>query len=725
MRRPLVLLCLPLISLTMTACTSHSAQSADLAAALTPTAYAYPATSRGDVSETLFGVAVADPYRWLEDDVRVNPQVADWVAAQNAVTDSYLAALPGREALKARMTQLYNYERFGLPQKAGSHYFYSRNDGLQPQSVLYVREGLTGEGRVLIDPNLWAKDGATALAEWVPSEDGKFLLYAIQDGGSDWRTVKVMDVATGKDVSDEIKWVKFSALSWAKDGSGFYYSRFPEPKAEGAFQDLNRDQAVYFHKLGTAQSADVLVHATPEDPELNNTAHVTDDGQWLIAYASKGTDARYNIWAYPITAGGMGKPILLFGDFAHSWGYIANEGNRFIFQTNKDAPRERLVSIDITNPSAITEIVPEKPATLAGASRVGDRLILSYMQDAKSVIEMVDMGGKPVGEVDLPAIGSAAGFGGRPSDSESFYAFYSFARPSTIYRFDSNTGKSEIFIAPKLAFNPDDYQVEQRFFASKDGTKVPMFVVMKKGLERQGGSPTLMYGYGGFAVPLTPMFSPTWLSWMEQGGVLAMINLRGGGEYGKAWHDAGRLLNKQNVFDDFIGAGEYLIAEGITRKGGLAIEGGSNGGLLVGAVTNQRPDLFAAALPAVGVMDMIRFPKFTAGRYWVDDYGNPEKEADFRNLLAYSPYHNVKAGAQYPAILVTTADTDDRVVPGHSFKYIAALQAAEIGDQPHLIRIETRAGHGSGKPVDKIIAEASDKYSFAAYFTGLEIQPKD
>jgi prolyl oligopeptidase len=469
----------------------------------------------------------------------------------------------------------------------------------------------------------------------------------------------------------------------------------------------------------------VLVHATPEDPELNNTAHVTDDGKWLLAYASKGTDARYNVWAYPITPSGVGKPTLLFGDFAHSWAYVANDGNRFIFQTNKDAPRERLVSIDITNPAAITEIVAEKPATLAGASRVGDRIILSYMQDAKSVIEMVDMGGKPVGQVDLPAIGSAAGFGGRTSDSESFYAFYSFARPSTIYRFDSETGKSEIFIAPKLAFNPDDYQVEQRFFASKDGTKVPMFVVMKKGVDRQGGSPTLMYGYGGFAVPLTPMFSPTWLSWMEQGGVLAMVNLRGGGEYGKAWHDAGRLLNKQNVFDDFIGAGEYLIAEGITRKGGLAIEGGSNGGLLVGAVTNQRPDLFAAALPAVGVMDMIRFPKFTAGRYWVDDYGNPEKEADFRNLLAYSPYHNVKAGEAYPAVLVTTADTDDRVVPGHSFKYVAALQAADIGDQPHLIRIETRAGHGSGKPVDKIIAEASDKYSFAAYFTGLVIQPKD
>jgi prolyl oligopeptidase len=725
MRRYLVLSALPLIALTMTACSSVSAASADLSAKAAAPAPAYPATARQDVVDAQFGVDVADPYRWLEDDVRVNPKVAEWAAAQNAVTNDVLAKLPGRDVLKERMTQLYDYERFGLPQKAGARYFYSRNDGLQPQSVLYVRDGLQGEGRVLIDPNPWAKDGATALAEWAPSEDGKYLLYAVQDGGSDWRTVKVKDVASGKDLADEIKWVKFSALSWAKDGSGFYYSRFPEPDAKGAFQDLNRDQAVYFHRLGTDQSADILVHSTPEDPELNNTAHVTDDGKYLLAYASKGTDARYSVWAYPITAQGVGKAIPLFTDFAHSWGYIANEGTRFIFQTNKDAPRERLVSFDISKPYALTEIVPQRDATLAGASRVGDKLILSYMQDAKSKVEMVTLDGKPAGEVQLSGIGSAAGFGGSPEDSESFYAFYSFARPATIYRFDSKTGASEIFVEPKLAFNPDDYSVEQRFFASKDGTKVPMFVVMKKGVDRAKGSPTLMYGYGGFSVPLTPSFSPTWLSWMEQGGVLAMVNLRGGGEYGKEWHDAGRLLNKQNVFDDFIGAGEALIASGTTGKGQLAIEGGSNGGLLVAAVTNQRPDLFAAALPAVGVMDMLRFHKFTAGRYWIDDYGNPAQEADFRNLLAYSPYHNVRSGVNYPAVLVTTADTDDRVVPGHSFKYIAAMQAAEIGDKPHLIRIETRAGHGSGKPVDKIIAEASDKYAFAAYFTGLTLTAKE
>lgn len=725
MRRYLVLSALPLIALTMTACSSVSAGSADLSAKAAAPAPTYPATARQDVVDAQFGVDVADPYRWLEDDVRVNPKVAEWVAAQNAVTNDVLAKLPGRDVLKERMTQLYDYERYGLPQKAGERYFYSRNDGLQPQSVLYVRDGLKGEGRVLIDPNPWAKDGATALAEWAPSEDGKYLLYAVQDGGSDWRTVKVKDVATGQDLPDSIQWVKFSALSWAKDGSGFYYSRFPEPDAKGAFQDLNRDQAVYFHRLGTDQSADVLVHATPDDPELNNTAHVTDDGKYLLAYASKGTDARYSVWAYPITAVGVGKAIPLFTDFAHSWGYIANEGTRFIFQTNKDAPRERLVSFDMSKPNALAEIVPQRDATLAGASRVGDKLILSYMQDAKSKVEMVTLDGKPAGEVQLSGIGSAAGFGGSPKDSESFYAFYSFARPATIYRFDSKTGASEIFVEPKLAFDPEDYSVEQRFFASKDGTQVPMFVVMKKGVDRAKGSPTLMYGYGGFSVPLTPSFSPTWLSWMEQGGVLAMVNLRGGGEYGKEWHDAGRLLNKQNVFDDFIGAGEALIASGTTGKGQLAIEGGSNGGLLVAAVTNQRPDLFAAALPAVGVMDMLRFHKFTAGRYWIDDYGNPAVEADFRNLLAYSPYHNVRSGVDYPAVLVTTADTDDRVVPGHSFKYVAALQQADIGNQPHLIRIETRAGHGSGKPVDKIIAEAADKYAFAARFTGLALSAKE
>ena len=706
------------LALLMTApATAHAAEAA---APLVP-ALAYPDTARGDTVDPQFGVDVADPYRWLEDDVRVNPKVADWVAAQNEVTDAYLDTLPGRDAFKARMTELYNYERFGLPTKAGARYFYSRNDGLQPQSVLYVREGLKGEGRVLIDPNIWAKDGATALAEWNPSEDGKHLLYSVQDGGTDWRIVRVKDVATGEDLSDEVRWVKFSALDWAKDGSGFYYSRFPEPEQGEAFQSLNENHSVYFHKLGTPQSEDVLIHATPDRPKLNNSAVVTDDGKYLLVVASEGTDERYGLTLHPLGKSGA-KPIVLVDDYANNWEYVTNAGTRFIFLTNKDSPRGRIVSLDIRKPGVLTELVGEDAATLVGASRVGDRIILSYLGDAKSEARMVALDGKPVADIQLADIGAASGFGGKSNDPETFYAFSSYARPTTIYRFDAHSGKSEIFAEPKLTFKPADFSVEQRFYTSKDGTEVPMFLVMKKGLDRAGGSPTLLYGYGGFNVSMTPAFSPTRLAWVDKGGVLAIANLRGGGEYGKAWHDAGRLDKKQNVFDDFIAAGEYLIAEGIAGKGQVAIEGGSNGGLLVGAVTNQRPDLFAAALPAVGVMDMLRFDRFTAGRYWVDDYGYPSKEDDFKNLLGYSPYHNIRNGVSYPAVLVTTADTDDRVVPGHSFKYTAALQHAKAGDRPHLIRVETRAGHGSGKPTDKIIAEAADKYAFAAKWTGLDVE---
>ncbi|MGQ3101545.1 MAG: prolyl oligopeptidase family serine peptidase [Sphingopyxis solisilvae] len=710
------------LALVALAMTPVAAQATGTATAAPAPMLAYPDTLRGDTVDPQFGVDVADPYRWLEDDVRVNPKVAEWVAAQNKVTDAYLATLPGREMFKQRMTELYNYERFGLPRKAGANYFYTRNDGLQPQSVLYVREGLHGEGRVLIDPNLWAQDGATALAEWRPSEDGKYLLYSVQDGGTDWRIVRVKDVATGQDLADEVRWVKFSALDWAKDGSGFYYSRFPEPKEGEAFQSLNENHAVYFHKLGTPQSADVLVHATPDRPKLNNSAVVSDDGKYLLVFGSEGTDARLGVTLYPIGSNGMGKPVTLVGDFANNWEYVTNQGPLFTFVTNKDAPRERLVRMDIRRPGKLTELVAESEDTLVGASRVGDRIILSYLGDAKSEAQMITLDGKKVADINLADIGSASGFGGKSTDPETFYAFSSFARPTTIYRLDTATGKSEIFAEPKLTFQPNDFTVEQRFYKSKDGTEIPMFVVMKKGIDRSKGSPTLLYGYGGFNVSMTPGFSPTRLAWVDKGGVLAIANLRGGGEYGKAWHDAGRLDKKQNVFDDFIAAAEYLIAEGVAGKGQVAVEGGSNGGLLVGAVVNQRPDLFAAGLPAVGVMDMLRFDRFTAGRYWVDDYGYPSKEADFKNLLSYSPYHNIRSGVSYPAVLVTTADTDDRVVPGHSFKYTAALQHAKAGDKPHLIRVETRAGHGSGKPTDKIIAEAADKYAFAAKWTGLTVE---
>ena len=679
----------------------------------------YPQTRRVDLVEPQFGVQVADPYRWLENDVRNDTEVRAWVTAQNQVTNGVLATLPGREALEKRMTELYDYERFSTPAKEGGRYFYTRNDGLQNQSPLYVRESLTGEARLLIDPNTWSADGATALAGWVASEDGKRIAYQVQEGGTDWRVVKVLDVATGQPLADEINWVKFSGLSWAKDGSGFYYSRFPEPAKGGTFQALNQDHQVYFHKIGTAQSADKLVFATPKKPELNHFAEVSDDGRWLIVTSSSGTDDRYEV-ALIDRRRPAAKPRVLIPGFEHNYSYIGNRGSTFYFVSNEGAPKLKVVSLDISvaKPTART-VINEQEATLAGASIVGGKLIASYFADAKSEVRVHALDGALQRKIDLPGIGTAGGFSGEFDDPETFFSFSSFNRPTTIYRYDAATGAVSEWAAPKVAFNPEDYSVEQRFYASKDGTRVPMFIVRKKGVT--GPSPTVLYGYGGFNSPVLPGFSPTRLAWLEAGGTYVVANIRGGGEYGKAWHDAGRLKNKQNVFDDFIAAGEYLIANGITGRNQLAIAGGSNGGLLVGAVVNQRPDLFAAAAPAVGVMDMLRFDKFTAGRYWVDDYGYPNKEEDFRILHAYSPYHNIKSGVSYPAVLVTTADTDDRVVPGHSFKYVSALQAANPAGKPHLIRIETRAGHGAGKPTSKIIEEAADVYAFLAHYTGLKL----
>lgn len=680
---------------------------------------AYPPVTKGTVVDQQFGVGVADPYRWLENDVREDEQVARWVAEQNRVTDAFLDTLPARAALKARMTELYDYERFGTPLKKGRRYFYQKNGGLQNQSPLYVRDSLDAPARLLLDPNAWSQDGATALAEWVPSEDGSKLVYAVQDGGTDWRTVRVLDTETGRPLEDEVKWVKFSALSWAKDGSGFFYSRFPEPQAGGTFRSLNRDQAVYFHRLGTAQSADRLVFSTPAKPELNHVAEVSDDGSKLVVTSSSGTDDRYEItlvdWKKKVPV----RRVLIPG-FVNNYSFIGNRGSTYFFLTNEGAPRLKVVALDTggAKPQAST-VIAEDEATLDSAELIGGKLITSYLVDAKTDVRVHSLTGELERRIDLPGIGTATGFSGDFDDPETFFAFASFNRPTTIYRYDARTGNATVWAAPKVAFNPEDFRVEQRFYNSKDGTRVPMFIVRKA--TTKGPAPTLLYGYGGFNISLTPSFSPTRLAWLDAGGVLAVANLRGGGEYGKAWHDAGRLANKQNVFDDFIAAGEYLIAEGITGKDQLAIQGGSNGGLLVGAVINQRPDLFAAAAPSVGVMDMLRFDRFTAGRYWVDDYGYPNKEADFRQLLAYSPYHNIKGGRDYPAVLVTTADTDDRVVPGHSFKYISALQAAEgVGQKPHLIRVETRAGHGAGKPTDKIIEEAADVFAFLGHFTGLQ-----
>jgi len=687
-------------------------------------ALTYPATRVLPLVEEKFGQKVADPYRWLENDVRTDREVEDWVAAENRATDSYLATLPGRQILKDRMKALFNYERYSVPRKASSLYFYARNSGLQNQSPLYVREGLGGKARLLIDPNSWAKDGTTALAEWEPSPDGRKLVYAVQDGGSDWRTLHVIDVATGSVLPDRIEWVKFSRLEWDRAGEGFFYSRFPAPEQGREYLNADLNNTVYYHRLGTDQSADRLVYRTPAHPKWNHAAQVSDDGQWLVITTSEGTDPRYEIVAINL-ADPKWKPRTIVSGMKNEWKFVGSVASRVFFVTDLGAPRSRLVTLDAARRGrAPQEIVPQRADTLAGASLVGRRIILAYMSNAQSVAEMVELDGKLVGPIPLPGIGTAAGFGGKAGDPETFFSFSGFTTPGTIYRFNTDNQAVEEFARPRLAFNPDDYEEEQLFYASKDGTKVPMFIVRKKSLARAlTPAPTLLYGYGGFNISILPGYSAMRMAWLEQGGVIAVANLRGGGEYGREWHEAGRLANKQNVFDDFIAAGEYLIDNHYTGKDQLAIEGRSNGGLLVGAVVNQRPDLFAAALPAVGVMDMLRFDQFTAGRYWVDDYGYPDREADFNILRGYSPYHNIRSGVDYPAILVTTADTDDRVVPGHSFKYAAALQAARIGPKPHLIRIETRAGHGSGKPTDKLIDEYADSYAFLARWTGLEVAP--
>ncbi|MEW4468058.1 prolyl oligopeptidase family serine peptidase [Parasphingorhabdus sp. JC815] len=683
-------------------------------------ALAYPETKIVDVVENQFGEKIADPYRWLENDVREDQDVAAWVRDQNAVTDAYLEKLDGRGALAASMTNLFDYDALGVPVEAGGSYFYERKSGGQNQAILYVRDGNEGEERILIDPSKWSEDGATALAEWKPSEDGSLLVYAIQDGGSDWRTVKVIDVATGKILEDTVEWVKFSNLAWMPDNTGFLYSRFPKPEEGEAFQSLNKNQTIYLHIIGHKQDQDIKVYATPDRPDLNHMAEVTSDKEWVVITSSSGTDDRYEITLIKVDAPKLETRKLIEG-LENNWTLVDGVGDTLYFATNKDAPRLRIMKTDVSAETPEwTEIVPEHLATIDHAILVGETLAVDYIDDAKSRLELFTLDGSPKGVVDLPGLGQVGGLNGSAKDSEAFFAFTSFNRPSTIYRFD-DVGAPKVWAQPDIPFDPDNIMVSQHFYKSKDGTKIPMFVVHRKDIDLSEGAPTLLYGYGGFNISLLPEYSAPKMAWIEAGGVYASANLRGGGEYGKDWHDAGRLQNKQNVFDDFIAAGEYLIGEGITPKDGLAIEGRSNGGLLVGAVMNQRPDLFSAGHAAVGVMDMLRFDRFTAGRYWVDDYGYPDKEADFRNLLSYSPYHNIKDGTDYPAIIVSTADTDDRVVPGHSFKYTARLQALDTGDKPHLIRIETRAGHGSGKPTDKLIEEYSDIYGFMADAVDLKI----
>jgi prolyl oligopeptidase len=671
----------------------------------------YPSTKKVDQQDNYHGTMVADPYRWLED--ANSGETKSWVDEQNKLTYGYLNQIPARAAIKERLTKLWNFERYSVPFKEGGRYFYSRNDGLQNQSVLYTMKTLNDTPRMLLDPNTLAADGTVALAGAAVSPNGKYLAYSTAASGSDWNEIKVRDIDSGKDVADHIKWVKFSNTAWAHDGSGFYYSRYDEPSEAQRLSGINYFQKIYFHKLGTGQSKDVLVYDRPDQKEWGFSAKVTDDGRYLVINSSQGTETRNRVFYKDLTKKDSKVTGLLEG-FDASYEFIDNDGAVFYFVTDKNAPKSRIIAIDTRKPAPNQwkEIVPETAQTLTGANILNNQLVVNYLKDAHSAVKVFDLKGKEVRDLALPGLGSTAGFNGKRSDGETFYSYTSFTTPATIYRYDMKSGQSSIYRQPKVDFDPNAYETRQEFFTSKDGTKVPMFIVSKKGLKLDGSNPTYLYGYGGFNISLTPAFSVANLAWVEMGGVYVMANLRGGGEYGEAWHKAGTKLQKQNVFDDFIGAAEWLIANKVTSPAKLSIGGGSNGGLLVGAAMTQRPELFGAALPAVGVMDMLRFHKFTIGWAWTSDYGSSDNADEFGALVKYSPLHNIKAGGCYPATMITTADHDDRVVPAHSFKFAAAAQAGQGGAAPILIRIETKAGHGAGKPTSKQIEEVADRWGF-------------
>lgn len=671
----------------------------------------YPVSLRVDQVDRYHGVEVADPYRWLEDPNSEETQA--WIEAQNQVTFDYLQQIPIRQKLKQRLTQLWDYEKYGVPFKEGDRYFYFKNDGLQNQSVLYVLDSLEGEPRVLLDPNQLSDDGTVALSGIAISEDGQLMAYGLSASGSDWQEWKVRNVETAEDLSDQLKWIKFSGASWTKDGKGFFYSRYDEPQESTQFNDINYYQKLYYHRLGTSQNEDILIYDRPDEKEWGFSGEVSEDGRYLIISVWMGTDSK-NLLFYQDLSVPESPVVELINQFEASYSFIDNEGSCFWLRTDLDAPRGRLIAIDTEKSQRENwqEIIPETEQVLESIGLLNQSFVALYLQDAHTLVKVFDLDGSLIREIDLPGIGSAGGFSGKRCDRETFFSFTSFTTPPTIYRYDMVTGESTIFRQPQVDFNPDDYETQQVFYLSKDKTQIPMFITYKKGLKRTGDNPTYLYGYGGFNISLTPSFSVSNIIWMELGGVFAVANLRGGGEYGEAWHQAGMRLNKQNVFDDFIAAAEWLMANRYTNPAKLAIGGGSNGGLLVGACMTQRPELFAAALPAVGVMDMLRFPQFTIGWAWCSDYGSPDNPEEFQALYAYSPLHNLKSGTAYPATLITTADRDDRVVPAHSFKFAAALQAAHQGENPVLIRIETKAGHGAGKPTTKIIEEAADKWAF-------------
>lgn len=683
--------------------------------------FIYPNSQKVDQVDNYHGIEVKDPYRWLE-----NPDSEEtkaWVEAQNQVTFGYLSKISAREKIQQRVTQLWNYEKFGIPFKEGDRYFYFKNDGLQNQSVLYTLSDLDSEPRVLLDPNNLSSDGTVALSGLAVSNDGNLMAYGLSASGSDWQEWQVLDVATGENREDKLKWIKFSGASWTKDDRGFFYSRYDEPNEETKLEDVNYYQKLYYHKLGTSQAEDILIYDRPDEKEWGFSGNVSEDGKYLIISVWRGTDPK-NLVFYKDLENPEAEVIELISEFEANYDFVDNDGTIFWFRTDLDAPRGRLIAIDINNPVKENwqKIIPQSNDTLESVGLLNNQFVVDYLKDARSSIKIFALNGEFVREVELPGIGSAGGFDGKREDTETFYIFTSFTTPSTIYRYDLVSGESTIFRQPTVDFNPESYETRQVFYHSKDGTRVPMFITYKKGLILDGNNPTLLYGYGGFNISLTPNFSVSRIVWMEMGGVYAVPNLRGGGEYGEEWHQSGMKLNKQNVFDDFIAAAEWLIENRYTSTRKLAISGGSNGGLLVGACLTQRPDLFAAALPAVGVMDMLRFHKFTIGWAWCSEYGNAEENEDeFQAIYAYSPLHNLKPGTAYPATMITTADHDDRVVPAHSFKFAAALQASHAGEKPVLIRIETKAGHGAGKPTTKMIEETADLFAFLVRVLEMEV----
>ena len=677
----------------------------------------YPPARTADVVDDYHGTKVRDPYRWLED-----PDSAEtrrWIEQQNELTDAYLAQIPAREGILQRLRRLWNYPKYGAPFRKGGRYFFFKNDGLQNQSVLYKQPSRSGDPEVLLDPNLLSQDGTVAVSTLGVSEDGHLLAYGTSASGSDWEEFHVRDVATARDLNDHLRWIKFSGVSWTHDGAGFFYSRYPEPSAtDKALTGVNRFQKLYYHRLGRGQEEDILVYERPDEPDWGFSADVTDDGRYAVLHVWLGTDRRNRVYyldledaKHPRVTGQVAR---LLDDFDASYGFVGNDGPLFYFLTDLDAPRKRVVAIGTRHPERARwrEIIPQGDDVLETVRIIHDAFVANYLHDAHSQLRLFALDGRPQKSLELPALGSVVSISGERRDDEMFYAFTSFLYPTTIFRYDFKTGETSVFKGPAIDFDPSSYETTQVFYRSKDGTRVPMFITHRKGLKLDGSNPTYLYGYGGFNISLTPSFSVSILVWLEMGGVYAVPNLRGGGEYGEEWHQAGMHEKKQNVFDDFIAAAEYLIAAGYTSPAKLAIGGGSNGGLLVGVAMTQRPDLFAAALPAVGVMDMLRFHRFTIGWAWVTEYGSADSASQFPYLYAYSPYHRIRPGTCYSATLVTTADHDDRVVPGHSFKFTAALQAAQGCAKPVLIQIETKAGHGAGKPTSKIIEEQADRWAF-------------